>query len=133
MRLLVSAAKSDLEGLAREARAIEQRKKWVRDEDARLKKIVETEARSVSVSLPSPYTNRCILYLAISRLQQISRIVEDINVKSKEIAGHYDITLDVFSADFDKLSLEYSSEYEHYQLDEVVVGAITPYVRLTCT
>jgi tuftelin-interacting protein 11 len=53
LRLLVSSAKSDLEGLAREARAIEQRKKWVRDEDARLKKIVETEAKSMSVSFPS--------------------------------------------------------------------------------
>lgn len=50
LRLLVSSAQSDLDGLAREARALEQRKKWVRDEDARLKKIVETETRSAFVS-----------------------------------------------------------------------------------
>jgi tuftelin-interacting protein 11 len=59
--------------------------------------------------------------------------VEDISIKSKEIASHYEATLDVFSADFDKLSLEYGSEYELYQLDEVVVGAIAPHVGLTCT
>jgi hypothetical protein len=50
LRLLVSSAKSDLDGLAREARILKQRKKWVRDEDVRLKKIVETEARCASAS-----------------------------------------------------------------------------------
>lgn len=59
--------------------------------------------------------------------------MEAISIKSNQIATHYEATLDVFSADFDKLSLEYSSEYERYQLDEVVVGAIAPYVSLTCT
>lgn len=48
LRLLVSAAKSDLDGLAREAKALEVRKKWVRDEDARLRKIVDSEARCES-------------------------------------------------------------------------------------
>lgn len=129
LRLLVSSAKSDLEGLAREARALEQRKKWVRDEDARLTKIVETEARCVSVpSLGCFAHQQTYTYLAISKLQHINRIVEDISVESKEIASHYEATLDVFSADFDKLSLEYSSEYQLYQLDEVVVGAMAPYV-----
>lgn len=50
-------------------------------------------------------------------------------MKSKQVASHYEASLDVFTADFDKLSLEYSTEYELYQLDEVVVGAIAPYVR----
>lgn len=45
LRLLVASAKSDLDGLAREAKALEERKKWVRDEDARLRKVVEAEAR----------------------------------------------------------------------------------------
>jgi tuftelin-interacting protein 11 len=45
IRLLVASAKSDIVGLAREAKALEERKKWVRDEDVRLKKIVDNEAR----------------------------------------------------------------------------------------
>lgn len=66
--------------------------------------------------------------IAISRLQQISRIVQDVSIKSKEMSGHYEATLEVFSADFDKLSLEYSTEFEQLELDEVVVGAIAPFV-----
>ncbi|KAF8317597.1 TFP11-domain-containing protein [Clavulina sp. PMI_390] len=111
LRLLVSSAKSDLDGLAREAKSLEERKKWVKTEDSRLKRIVDAEARS------------------ISRLQEINHIAEDISSKSKELAGSYDANLDIFSDAFTKLSLEYSAEYEQYQLDEVVVGAIAPYVR----
>lgn len=47
------------------------------------------------------------------------------------MSGHYEATLDVFSADFDKLSLEYSTEFEQLELDEVVVGAIAPFVSLS--
>lgn len=72
----------------------------------------------------------CFCDVAISRLQQIYKIVEDVNTKSKQLASSYDETLDVFSADFDRLSLEYSTEYDQYALDEVVVGAIAPYVSL---
>ena len=44
LRLINDACKSDLEGLAREARTLEERKKWVRAEDLRLRKKVEEEA-----------------------------------------------------------------------------------------
>lgn len=131
LRLIVSSAKSDLDGLAREAKTLESRKKWVRDEEARLGKIVESEARGTfgPVKVRVSYLTQGV-FSAIARLQQISKVVEDVNIKSKEIASHYEATLDVFTADFDKLSLEYSTEYERYQLDEVVVGAIAPYVSL---
>jgi hypothetical protein len=52
-------------------------------------------------------------------------------VKSKQLASSYDLTLDIFAGDFEKLSLEYAFEYEQYELDEAVVGAIAPYVRRT--
>ena len=42
--LIVDAAKGDLDGLAWEAKALEERKKWVRHEDARLRRKVEEEA-----------------------------------------------------------------------------------------
>lgn len=44
LRLITEACKGDLDGLAREAKALEERKKWVRAEDARLRKKVEEEA-----------------------------------------------------------------------------------------
>ena len=44
LRLIVESSKSDLDGLAREAKALEERKKWVRQEDLRLQRKVEDEA-----------------------------------------------------------------------------------------
>ena len=46
LRLLLNSAKSELDGYAREAKALEERKKWVRNEDIRLRKVVATEAQS---------------------------------------------------------------------------------------
>lgn len=44
LRLIAEACKIDLEGLAREAKALEARKKWIQEEDMRLRKRVEDEA-----------------------------------------------------------------------------------------
>ena len=44
LRLMTEACKNDLDGLAKEAREIEQRKRWIRDEDRRLRKQIEDEA-----------------------------------------------------------------------------------------
>ena len=44
LRLISEACKGDLDGLAREARALEERKTYIRNEDARLRKLVEEEA-----------------------------------------------------------------------------------------
>lgn len=44
LRLIVESSKSDLDGLAREARALEERKKWIKQEDLRLRKKVADEA-----------------------------------------------------------------------------------------
>ena len=44
LRLINDACKGDLDGLAREARTLEERKKWIREEDLRLRKKVEAEA-----------------------------------------------------------------------------------------
>lgn len=51
LRLITEACKNDLDGLAKEAREIEQRKKWVRDEDRRLRKQLEDEAERMYPSL----------------------------------------------------------------------------------
>lgn len=44
LRLIVDVAKGDLDGLAREAKALETRKNWVHTEDARLRRKIQEEA-----------------------------------------------------------------------------------------
>ena len=50
LRLITESCRTDLDGLAREARALEERKKWIRAEDARLRKQVDEEAECKSIS-----------------------------------------------------------------------------------
>lgn len=54
--------------------------------------------------------------------------MESISLKSQEIISTYEANLDILAEEFDKLAIDYSPEYDKYELDEVVVGAITPYV-----
>lgn len=49
VRLIADACKSDLDGLAREAKALQERKNFVIQEDARLRKKVEEEAECKSI------------------------------------------------------------------------------------
>lgn len=49
LRLIADACKSDLDGLALEAKALEERKKWLVNEDLRLRKKVEEEAESTLI------------------------------------------------------------------------------------
>lgn len=44
VRLIAAACKTDLDGLAREAKALEDRKRFISEEDARLRKKVAAEA-----------------------------------------------------------------------------------------
>lgn len=44
LRLITEACKTDLDGLAKEAKAIADRKKWIHSEDPRLRRKVESEA-----------------------------------------------------------------------------------------
>lgn len=57
IRLIADVCKSDLDNLAREAKALAERKKWITTEDARLRKKVEDEAErkeASDISSPSP-------------------------------------------------------------------------------
>ncbi|KAG9022220.1 hypothetical protein FS837_006526 [Tulasnella sp. UAMH 9824] len=115
LRLIVDMAKNELDGLAREAKALQERKKWVHDEDARLRKAVVDEAE------------------LIQRLQKVHIIVDDINSKAKEAAGLYEPTLQPFAPSVTSLIHDYSPEYEKYKLDDIVVAAIAPVVRRLLT
>ncbi len=111
IRLIADACKSDLDGLAREAKALQERKKFVISEDARLRRKVEDEAE------------------LIARLQQIQLVAGDINAVAKDLSSSYEVSLDPFSPLFEKLIREYDNEYDKYRLDELVVAAITPAMR----
>ena len=52
LRLITESCRTDLDGLAKEARALEERKKWIRAEDARLRKQVDEEAERTCILLP---------------------------------------------------------------------------------
>jgi len=54
LRLVVESTKGDLEGLAREAKALEARKKHLREEDARLRRRIKDEADRECVLPPRP-------------------------------------------------------------------------------
>lgn len=128
IRLIAEACKTDLDGLAREAKALDERKKWVVHEDARLRKKVEEEADCTSHSLSnSSHTN---LYTVIARLQQVQLVANEIDTKSKELASVYEVSLEPLSPLFYKLVDQFSREFERYRLDEIVVAAIAPLVGL---
>ena len=55
LRLIAEACKVDLDGLAREAKALQERKKWIQAEDPRLRKKVEGEAERKSNNFGDTY------------------------------------------------------------------------------
>ncbi|KAG6908973.1 hypothetical protein DXG01_002581 [Tephrocybe rancida] len=111
IRLIAESCKSDLDGLAREAKALDQRKKYAAEEDARLRKKVADEAE------------------LIERLQKVQLVANDINAKAKELSSMYEVSLEPFSPLFYALVDQFSREFERYRLDEIVVAAIAPIVR----
>ena len=66
--------------------------------------------------------------LVIARLQQIHLVVDDIGTQAKQAATIYEVSLDIFSPNFEKLIGQYQREYDRYRLDEIVVAAIAPVV-----
>ncbi|KAJ7203945.1 GC-rich sequence DNA-binding factor-like protein-domain-containing protein [Mycena haematopus] len=123
IRLIAETCKTDLDGLAREAKALDERKKWVVHEEARLRKRVEEEADCKSF----------FPIFLIARLQQVQIVAHEIDTKSKELASVYEASLEEFSPLVYKLVDQFSHEFERYRLDEIVVAAIAPLVRRMVT
>lgn len=111
LRLIVDICKNDLDGLAREAKVLEERKRFIAQENIRLQKTLTDEDE------------------LIARLQQIKLVVDDIGAKAKELASVYEATLNDFSPLFSTLLVQYPTEFDKYRLDEIVVAAIAPVVR----
>ncbi|KAM6497068.1 GC-rich sequence DNA-binding factor-like domain containing protein [Amanita muscaria] len=111
IRLIADACKSDLDGLAREANALEERKRYIVNEDARLRKKIDDEAQ------------------LIARLQQVSLVANDIQTLSKELSSVYEVSLEPFSPLVYRLVSQFSDELDKYKLDEIIVAAVAPLVR----
>ena len=132
VRLILDVCKSDLDGLAREARVLQDRRKFVTNEDSRLRQRVNSEAECKRLS-HLPCCSMLIFPVVISRLQQIQIIATNIDATAKELSSVYEISLEPFEPHFQKLLSEYASEFEKYNLDEIAVGAIAPLVRRMIT
>jgi tuftelin-interacting protein 11 len=57
LRLISETSKTDVDGLAREAKALENRRKFLTQEDARLRKRVAEEAERKLVTLSCPVSD----------------------------------------------------------------------------
>jgi tuftelin-interacting protein 11 len=64
-------------------------------------------------------------------MQQVRLVVDDIRTLSRQQASDYEASLEPFSPHFHKLLSQFPSEFDKYKLDEVVVAAIAPIVRVT--
>lgn len=128
LRLIVDAAKSDLAGLAHEAKTLEARKKWIHTEDARLKRKIQEEAERESATISIPSFFKCHVTAVLARLQNIHLIVDEIKTQSQLFDRDYELSLEAFSPHIEKLMTFFKIEYYSYGLDEIIVGAISPVV-----
>jgi tuftelin-interacting protein 11 len=113
VRLIVEMAASDVRGLAKEGKALRERKKYVEAEDMRLRKRITDEA--------------ALIY----RLQQVHLAVDDLAAIINQTHGGGGGALAELSPGIVRLVQEFSGEHERYGIDEVVVAALAPAFRAT--
>lgn len=118
-----------MDGLAREAKALDERKKFVAQEDLRLRKKVEEEADCMHPIDICLKLRLICSFVVIARLQQVQLVTSEISAKSNELSTVYEVSLEPLSPLIYKLYNEHSKEYARYRLDEIVVAAIAPLVR----
>ncbi|KAJ7574532.1 GC-rich sequence DNA-binding factor-like protein-domain-containing protein [Mycena floridula] len=109
IRLIADSCGHDLAGLAREARNLSERRKFVEREDARLRKKVEDEAA------------------LIARLQRVQLVVTELSAKGREMEN--EVSLDPLSPLLITLSTQFTEDIVKYRLDEIVVAVIAPVFR----
>ena len=113
VRLIVEMAASDVRGLAKEGKALQERKKYIAVEDTRLRKRITDEAA------------------LIERLQRVHLAVDELAAVTKQMRSGGNDALAKLSPSIEKLVREFSGEYERYGIDEVVVAAFAPAFKAT--
>lgn len=115
LRLLCDTSKAEVQGLAREGKALQERKKWAAEEAVRAKQRRLDQAGKRK------------------RLEQIVEVAKEVGEVSKRAAGvdeEPEKLLAWFEAPFEKLLGGFEQEYEEMRLDEVAVAGIAPIVSL---
>ncbi len=127
LRLIGDQAKGELDGLAAEAKVLQGRKKWVHDEDVRLRRVVRQEAERECQTF-----HKCdrliVCSLVIERLQKMHIIADDLVSKANDQATSKATSLEHLSVPVMSLIQQYPDEYKTFHLDDIVVAAIAPVV-----
>ncbi|OCF31369.1 tuftelin-interacting protein 11 [Kwoniella heveanensis BCC8398] len=111
LRLIVDVNKGDVEGLIREAKSVNERRRWaLREEQISRAKVEETEKH-------------------IYRVKQIQDLVARVSNLVTEQAQSADSSLTAFTESFNSLIHDFKEEYQSFGLDDVVVGAIAQVTR----
>ncbi|KAI5454841.1 hypothetical protein NCC49_002123 [Naganishia albida] len=107
LRLILDVAVSDVAALAREGKGIEEKKQFAAREAERLERVKRADEEK------------------ITRLQAIHAITQHIaSLASNAAAQTASDPLEPFEGDFTRLLEDFRAEYDEYDLDEVIVGAI---------
>jgi tuftelin-interacting protein 11 len=132
LRLITNACQKDVDDFARDAKASDERKRYIEQEDILLRKKINEEAqRTLDSSLHAQ--SLTLPLLVISRLQQVHLVADEIVTHSKELLSTEDASLESFSPLFSKLLEQCPGEFDLYHLDELVIAAIAPLVRIHIT
>ncbi|WVF65686.1 hypothetical protein IAT40_000417 [Kwoniella sp. CBS 6097] len=111
LRLIVDVSKGDVEGLIREAKSVNERRRWaLREEQISRAKVEETEKR-------------------IHRVKQLQEIVGQVSSLAAQQSKAADASLTAFADSFNALIHNFKEEYRTHSLDDVVVGAIAQVTR----
>ena len=115
LRLILESTKGDVQALVKEGQAVRMRREWARRETQRLKQ--EQQAEDVR----------------IQRLEEVRDLVAAVGEKLQGVDQRSQDPLAPLEQELKSLHQRYSSEYEEYDLDEVVVGAMAQAVSLSGT
>ncbi|WVR09168.1 hypothetical protein IAU60_006230 [Kwoniella sp. DSM 27419] len=111
LRLIVDVARGDVEGLIREGKSVNERRRWaLREEQIARAKVEETEKR-------------------VTRLQQVQKIVSTVSAIATAQSTSANPSMNALTGSFNSLLDDYQAEYKTYSLDDVVVGAIAQTTR----
>ncbi|ODQ53497.1 TFP11-domain-containing protein [Saitoella complicata NRRL Y-17804] len=105
-------ARRELEAYASEWKALQDQKKYVEQEEKRLARVIDDETEK------------------ITRLEGLVALVVEIEDMSSKSTGHEsEVALDWISAKLEQMQFQYRDESEALELDQVAVGAITPFIK----
>lgn len=114
LRLILESTKGDVQALIKEGQAVRMRREWAKRETQRLKKEEDIEAEKVQ------------------RLEEIQRVVGEIETKLETVDQRSTDPLLSLEPEMHKMIDQFKTEYEEYDLDEVLVGAMTQAVSRFC-